>query len=67
MHVIMQVVSSIERKIAGRSESDPDFTGIVSTTPPVKSLNPSERVPYLSASYEPCNLMQKTETRETKK
>lgn len=67
MHVIMQVVSSIERKIAGRIESEPDFTGIVSTTPPVKSLNPSERVPYLSASYEPCNLLQREKQEKNKK
>lgn len=52
----MHVVSSIERSIVGRIESEPDFTGIVSTMPPVKSLRPSERVPYLSASYDPCNL-----------
>lgn len=46
----MQVVSSIDRKIVGRIESAPDFTGIDSTTPPVRSLSPSDRVPYLRAS-----------------
>lgn len=53
---MIQVVSSIERNMVGRIESEPDFTGIVSTIPPVKSLRPSERVPYFNASYEPCSL-----------
>lgn len=56
MHVTMHVVSKMERRIAGRIESEPDFIGIVSLMPPVKSLKPSERVPYFSASYDPCNL-----------
>lgn len=53
MQVMMHVVSSIERKIVGRIESAPDLTGIDSTMPPVKSLRPSDRVPYFSASYDP--------------
>lgn len=59
MHVIIQVVSKIERSICGRIESAPDLTGIVSTMPPVRSLRPSDRVPYFRASYEPCSLCDK--------
>lgn len=56
IQVIMHVVSSIDRRITGRIESLPDLTGIVSTMPPVRSLKPSDRVPYFSASYDPCSL-----------
>lgn len=57
MHVMMHVVSRMDRKMVGRMESVPDLTGIDSTMPPVKSLSPSERVPYLSASYDPWSLV----------
>lgn len=53
MQVIIQVVSKIVRSMLGRIESGPDLTGIDSTIPPVKSLRPSDLVPYLSASYDP--------------
>lgn len=56
MQVIIHVVSKIVRRILGRIESGPDLTGMDSTIPPVKSLRPSERVPYFSASYDPCSL-----------
>ena len=36
------------------------FNMIFSAIPPVKSLSPSRLVPYLSASYEPCNLEKKS-------
>lgn len=58
MHVIIHVVSKILRNMAGRIESEPDLTGIASTMPPVRSLKPSDRVPYFNASYEPCNLIE---------
>lgn len=50
IQVMILVVSRIDLKITGRMESGPDFTGIDSTVPPVKSLKPSDRVPYLRAS-----------------
>lgn len=50
IQVIMHVVSKIDRRIAGLMESLPDLTGMVSTMPPVRSLKPSDRVPYFNAS-----------------
>ena len=47
------------RKRLARSSRDPvdsDFNGTFSAIPPVKSLRPSNVVPYFNASYEPWSL-----------